>query len=339
VLIPQPLRHDSHLRIVSPGLPSLALVPERAHRADCALRAMGFRISYGAHAFSISEDGITVGSAAQRANDLMAAFEDDSVDAILVSDSGLGSRELLPLLDAAIIATHPKPFIGYCDTVFLHQYLASCAGLSSLYGCVMMVHFDEAAAPFPETLDHFQRALLRPGPLACHPVASRVGIPADWYRPESESRPRSRDVPGGWTWLRRGRARGPLIGGEISILPEVIECFSLRMDGAILFWDVEVHDKGPIREQLLTLCTSTSLAGLAGMIVGAHPRIPPRQWAAAVGALVHDLLPGTTFPILVNADLSHLCPCWIVPYGEDVIMDEPGSVTFPRTTIRPTADR
>src|SRR5437879_13586075 len=100
MLIPKPIAPEGHIRVVSPGLSTLACIPDRARRADQALRGLGFEVSYGAHAFATSEAG-TAGSVTQRAADFMAAFEDDSVDAILSSDAGIGSREMVSLLDAA----------------------------------------------------------------------------------------------------------------------------------------------------------------------------------------------------------------------------------------------
>lgn len=341
MLMPEPLAPGSHIRIVSPGLPTLALVPERATRADRALRDLGYDISYGTHAFSVSADGITAGTTEERAADLMAAFADTSVDAILTSDSGLGSRDLLPLLDATVIAANAKPFIGWCDTVFLHQYLASCVGMTSYYGCVFTVHLGEAGGPFPETVDYFQQALTGSGPLRCRPMATRIGKPVDFFVPELESRPRSRDLSGGWTWLRPGQARGPLVGGELSILPDLVECFGLRLEGRVLFWDVGGHNTQPIRPQFQALCTRCETAGLrdlAGMIVGAHTGIQPAQWAMTVADLLRDLLPGTTFPVLANADISHAYPAWTVPYGGDVVLSDHDGMTFPREKSSRSAD-
>jgi muramoyltetrapeptide carboxypeptidase len=327
--IPKPLAPRSHIRIISPGLPTLAHMPDRARRADRALRNLGFELSYGAHAFSISEDGITAGTAEERAADFMEAFEDGSVDAILASDSGLGSREMIRFLDASRIAANAKPFIGYCDTIFLHHYLASEAGVSSLYGCVLMVHFGDGGGPFPETLEYFEHVLMKSAPLICRPLRSRAAGNIDWCVPELGGKPRTRDIEGGWTWLRAGQARGPLLGAEISILPDVICFFDLSLESTVLFWDVAYHglDVQPLFKEV---CDRVDLTRLAGMVVGAHPTIPPSEWASEVNKLLWKLLPGTEFPVLVNADLSHLQPPWIVPYGEEVILDDAQGVVFPR---------
>ncbi|MEV0591393.1 LD-carboxypeptidase [Nonomuraea cavernae] len=327
--IPAPVGADAHIRIVSPGLPTLNYIPDRARRAERALFERGFTVSYGGRAFLVSADGGFAGSAQDRAADLMEAFADPSVDAILAADAGQGGRDLLDHLDPATIAANPKPFIGYCDNVFINQFLASKAGVSSLYGCTLMVHIGEAGGPYPETLDYLTRALASADPLECAPVPSRTGGLISLYEPELERLPRERDTLGGWTWLRPGIGRGTLVGGEITLVPELVSCFGLSLRSAVLFWHVGYHDF-PVQQLLKKVCDQADVAGLAGMIVGAHPVIPPAEWAATVGALLEEFVPGTAFPVVVNADLSHLCPSWTVPYGEEVILEAPDRIAFLR---------
>ncbi len=332
--LPAPVKPGGHLRILSPGMPTMAYIPDRVVRGRQVLTDAGWTVSLGANSLLVSDDGLTAGTAADRARDLMDAFLDPSVDAILAADAGLGSRDLLDALDPEAIAAHPKPFIGYCDNVFLNHYLATRAGISSLYGCTFMVHVGEAGGAYPETLDFLARALDSAAPLVYEPVATRTGDLIDWYVPDLERIPRERDIPGGWTWLRPGTARGRLLGGEITLLPELVDYFALDLTGAVLFWDISYHglDVRPLFEQL---CARVDLTGLAGMIIGGHPLVAPDEWAKTIAELVDEHLAGLRYPIVVNADLSHTCPAWIVPFGEPVELDSDGPLVFRRNTARP----
>ena len=269
------------------------------------------------------------GSAEDRAADLMEAFADPSVDAILASDAGQGSADLLDHLDAGVIAANPKPFLGYCDNVFLNQYLASRAGVSSLYGCTLMIHLGEAGGPYPETLHYLTGALSGSRPLRYAPVGSRTGGLIRLYEPEFERLPRDLDIEGGWTWLRSGTGRGALLGGEITLVPELIEHFDLSLRSSVLFWHVGYHGL-PLYKLFAAICDRADLNGLAGMLVGAHPVIPPAEWAETVAGLLGEFLPGADYPVVVNADVSHLCPTWTVPYGEEVVLEAPDGIVFPR---------
>ncbi|MFI5496685.1 LD-carboxypeptidase [Actinoplanes sp. NPDC051859] len=327
--VPAPVGPGGHLRVLSPGMPTLAYVPDRVERGVRALTDAGWKVSFGENAFLISADGLTAGTPAERARDLMDAFTDPSVDAILAADAGLGSEDLLDALDPDLIAAHPKPFLGYCDNVYLNHFLAAKAGISSLYGCTFMVHIGEAGGAYPETLDYLAAALDSAAPLRCHPVPSRTAGVIDWYVPDRERIPRTRDVPGGWTWLRPGVARGPLLGGELTLLPELIERFDLTLDGTLLFWDVSYHglDVAPL---FAALCAAADLTRLGGMIIGGHPQLTPEDWAKTVRELVDEHLPEPAFPIVVNADISHTCPAWIVPFGEEADLDPVGGLLFRR---------
>ncbi|MFI7602160.1 LD-carboxypeptidase [Actinoplanes sp. NPDC049681] len=334
---PAPVRPGAHIRLVSPAMPTISYIPERTRRAEQVLRDHGYTVSYGANAFQVSADGMTAGTAEQRAADFMAAFTDPEVDVVLASDAGQGSQELIDLLDPDAIAANAKPFVGYCDNVYLNAFLARRAGISSLYGISHMVHIGEAGGAYPETLRHLAEALASDEPLVCEAMPDRTGALIDWYVPEREREPRGRDIAGGWTWLRPGTARGPLWGGEISILPDLVTDFGLELDGAVLFWDISYHGLpvGPLFE---ALCERVDLTGLAGMLIGAHPLMPLPEWARIVGGLVDRLLPAAGYPIVVNTDLGHTCPSWIVPYGEEVAVAA-DRIVFPRRQATPATSK
>lgn len=330
VRVPDPVRPGGHIRIVSPTAPSVAYLPDRARRAETALTGAGFTVSYGQHAVAASIDGVTAGRPDQRAADVMAAFADPSVDAILSADAGSRTSELLDFLDPEVIAAHPKPFVGFCDNVRLNYFLANTVGLSSLYGCVFIPHLGEAGGVFPETLAGLVRALDSATPLRCAPVGRRNGERINWYLPEADSRPRHRCVPGGWTWLRTGRAEGPLLGAEISMLIDLVRHHGFTAESTVLFWHQAFKGQDQSETAFRSLCESVDLRGLAAMVVGAHPSAPPAEWAARVSDLLEESLPDIDYPVLVNADISHLSPVWTVPYGEAVVVDSATGLYFPR---------
>lgn len=327
---PPALPPGGHIRVVSPGLPTLGMVPARARRAERELTALGFTVSFGSHAHRISADLGAAGDAAGRARDITDAFCDPSVDAILAADGGRATLDVVALLNRDDIVDHPKPVLGYCDNVFLNQYLATEASLGSFLGCCFMVHFGEAGGTFPETRERFRAALMTDGPLHCMPAATRTNQWTEWLDPADEPTIRRREVPGGWNWIRDGHARGRLIGGEIASLPLLVRTFDLRPEGAVLFWDVTTVNNRPLREQLEEVLECFDLTRLRGMIVGAHTQIPPPAWAEMLRTVLDELTPGVTYPVLANADLSHLSPAWIVPYADDVDLNSEHGVVFRR---------
>ena len=65
-----------------------------------------------------------------RADDLMEAFSDPSVKAIISTIGGDDSIRLLPYLDLEVMRSNPKIVMGYSDTTITHHGVLCCgAGL------------------------------------------------------------------------------------------------------------------------------------------------------------------------------------------------------------------
>ncbi len=75
-----------------------------------------------------------------RADDLMEAFSDNSIKAIISNIGGDDSIRTLPFIDLSIIKNNPKIFLGFSDTTITH---IACykAGLVSFYGTSLLVGF------------------------------------------------------------------------------------------------------------------------------------------------------------------------------------------------------
>ncbi len=82
----------------------------------------------------VSAEGLFAGSDKQRAEDINALFEDDSVDAIMCLRGGYGCARILEYLDYEMIAQHPKILIGYSDVTALHTALIQRCGLVTVHG-------------------------------------------------------------------------------------------------------------------------------------------------------------------------------------------------------------
>lgn len=109
--------------------------PLREGRLELGLKYLhskGFKVKLGKHI----HDGIRfmAGTDADRAQDIMNFFEDDSVKLIMATGGGYGSQRLLPLLDFQLIAQKPKLVTGFSDTTALQLGLLTKANLISYTG-------------------------------------------------------------------------------------------------------------------------------------------------------------------------------------------------------------
>ena len=83
-----------------------------------------------------------------RADDLMEAFSDSTIKAVISTTGGEDSIRTLRHLDFNIIRDNPKIFLGYSDTTVTHLACFK-AGLTSFYGPSIMSGFAENTGMFP----------------------------------------------------------------------------------------------------------------------------------------------------------------------------------------------
>jgi muramoyltetrapeptide carboxypeptidase len=190
VVKPPALRPGARLAVLSPAsTPKADLV----HRGIAHLHAMGYETVLGPHAL---DNGplYYAGAMEDRLDDLHAAFADPAIDGIVCVRGGWGSAELLPHLDAALIRSNPKAFIGYSDHTSLHCWLHNEANLVTFYG-----------------------------PMAAADFSRDDGVDlASWRHSLEGDSSWSLGVDDGLRVLRPGCAEGVLRGGCISIFSEAL---------------------------------------------------------------------------------------------------------------------
>ncbi len=262
-----------------------------------------------------------------RADDLMEAFADPSIKAIISTIGGDDSIRLLPYLDLDVIRRNPKIVMGYSDTTVTH--LACIAsGLVTFYGPAIMSGFAENGGLFPYMVDSVCKTVFSSGPIGTI-VPNTAGWTdefLDWAEPENQLRKRELNPSEGWNYLQgEGTRRGHLIGGCLEVLdwlrgtpvwpdPEVWQ-------DAILF--LETSEGAPSPTEVLrfmrTLAAMGILKGLAGILFGRPGgQVPPEQFGEydeAILQVVADEEGLTELPIITAMDFGHTDPMLVLPYG------------------------
>ena len=187
---PAALRPGARLAVVSPAsTPKPELVNSGMER----LRQLGYKPVLFRHALG-GGPLYYAGTAQERASDLMAAFADPEIDAILCTRGGWGTAELLPLLDGNVVRANPKVFVGYSDHTSLHIWFAQQCGLLSFYAPMVAADFGRANGVDTASWAH------------------TFGGDAQWSVGTNE----------GLQVLRPGIAEGTISGGCVSIYAEAI---------------------------------------------------------------------------------------------------------------------
>ena len=120
-----------------------------------------------------------------RADDLLSALQDDSVDMILSAIGGDDTYRLLPYLfssDQLRNAVKDKIFLGYSDTTMNH-FMLHKAGLNTFYGQAFLSDVCELSDSMLPYTEKYFRELLETGRI-------KEVRPSDvWYEPRSDFSP------------------------------------------------------------------------------------------------------------------------------------------------------
>ncbi len=153
-----------------------------------------------------------------RAADLMAAFADPEIRAVLATIGGEDQITVLPHLDPAVVRADPKPFLGYSDNTNLLNWLWH-HGVASFHGGSTMVHLGRGGSLHPISAGSLRTALFTGGDRELHPVEMFSEDELDWSDPASLARePPAQPAPG-WHWHQPDRViSAPTWGGNLEIL-------------------------------------------------------------------------------------------------------------------------
>jgi muramoyltetrapeptide carboxypeptidase len=187
---PRALRPGARLAVISPAsTPKADLVQQGIEH----LQGLGYETVLGRHALD-KGPLYYAGKLEDRLRDLHNAFADPDVDGIVCTRGGLGSAELLPYLDAALVRANPKIFIGCSDHTSLHTWLHNEVGLITFYGAMVAADFSRDDGVDGASWQHSLQML------------------SPWFLSEAD----------GIRVLRPGRAEGVLAGGCLSIFAEAL---------------------------------------------------------------------------------------------------------------------
>ena len=181
-----------HIRILSPAS---AIDLQWINQAKVRLEQWGFCVSVAAHAYG--HFGRFSATDEERLSDLNAAFADPTIDIILCSRGGYGLQRIL---DRIVLPNRPKEqwplLVGFSDVTALHALL-SLHGVPSLHANMCK---DISLLPDDDTSLLEERKLLTLSPHSLLPFSLSPST--------MQLSPLNRS----------GEAKGPLIGGNLSVL-------------------------------------------------------------------------------------------------------------------------
>ena len=273
-IIPPYLKPGDTIGIVCPA----GYMPiEKAQTCIETLTDWGFKVVPGKtlsnqyHYFSGTDE--------ERCKDLQLLLDDENINAILCGRGGYGMGRIIDKLDFSKFKKHPKWIIGFSDITVLHCHLFSNFKIASLHAPM--------AAAFND--GEFKNQYIQ----SLH--SAMLGKKAD-YKTEGNIL----DQP--------GKAKGVLVGGNLSLLVNVIGTPSdIKTKNKILFIEEVGEYIYSVDRMMYQLKRSGKLENLKGLIIGrfSDMKDTTAPFGQTVEEAIKDLVKDYHYPVCFGFPVSH----------------------------------
>ncbi len=313
---PKRLGKGDLIGLVTPA--SNAREDEDIRFASDIIKSLGFRVKAGQHLYERNQ--YLAGTDRERADDINQMFADDDVDGIFCLRGGYGTPRMLPYLDYPAIARKPKVLLGYSDITALLTAIYVKTGIVGFHGPIANQTYSDY------TLAEFRKVLQNP--------QNSVEIGA---APPFEAGPGKVDRDNRVTRFAGGKARGRLLGGNLSLLATLIGTeYEPDFRDSILF----IEDVGESPYRIDRMLTQLWLAGrlqqCAGLAFGKFTDLPD---ASGNSYSVEEILRFRSEPLGIPAIgglmIGHIDDQTVVPIGIMAELDaDAGSLRLLETAVR-----
>ena len=312
VIKPKALGQGDTVGLITPS--TFVSDPERLDTVERTVRYFGLVPKWGK---SVGKKwGYAGGTIDERLDDLHSMFVDSSVKAVFCVRGGYASGQLLDRIDYKLIAAHPKIFIGYSDITAMHLAIHKMTGLITFHGPVPTSAFTQFTQSFYRKALFEAKAL---GELTNPPESNPL-------RPSHRLRT-----------VRAGRARGRLIGGNLSLVAATMGTpYEIDTRGRILFVEDVEEQPYSIDRMLTQLRLAGKLRDAAGIVWGECNDCRARDYKASFAegsfttAEVVDRILGTAgVPVLSGLTIGHTDDQLTLPEGAMAELDaDKGTLTI-----------
>jgi muramoyltetrapeptide carboxypeptidase len=309
---PRHLVEGDTFRIVAPSSGMDALDKTAVKRGIDNLERLGLRVEISPHASR--RHGHASGTPQERAEDLMDAFTDPDVDAIMAVWGGWNSNDVIGYLDYSEIRGNAKVFIGYSDTTVLNVAFLEWAGLVSFQGPAFVTFTHPHLMGWE--VEEFKRMIMSTtAPNEIHPTPTYIDDP--YYFLHTDRPPQEVANPG-WKIHRGGTAKGRLIGGHLGTLLTLAGTpFWPDFRRKILFIeeDEEGGPTGNIARKFRHLVQTGALDHIEAIMIGRIPSAAGLKENDSLEMILDETLEGYGLPVVSGVDFGHTNPMATIPVG------------------------
>jgi muramoyltetrapeptide carboxypeptidase len=283
--------------------PSAAIYEREPYEVAAeSLQALGFRVREAPNLRA--RYGQFAGTDRQRADDVNAMFADRNVHGLLAMTGGSGGNRMLPLVDYELIRRQPKFLGGFSDLTALINAVHARTGLVTFHAPLGVSEWNAFS------VDQFKRTVM-------NAEAITLANP----RPDADAlAPREGRI----ATIRPGTARGPLLGGNLTVLTAMAGTpYWPSFKGAILVLEDINEFIYRIDRMLSTLKLAGVLDQLGGVVLGAFTNCRPGEGygTLTLDEVFDDYFKPLDIPTFRGAQFGHIKRKFTLPIGLPVEMD------------------
>lgn len=289
IIKPKKLKQGDVIGLCAPASPPASA--EALNNGIKYIERCGFRVEVGKHLGR--KHGYLAGTDRERAEDLNNFFAARQIRAIFSVRGGYGTQRVLPLLDYHLIRRNPKIVVGYSDITALHLALFQKSGLTSFSGPMAAVEMSDGLTG--EVEERFWDGLMTIAP------------------PEP-----LRGTNGGLSLNRKGKPRGRLLGGNLSLMAAMCgtEYFPRSGDFILMFEEI---DEKPYRidRMLEQLKLSGKFDACGGVALGKFISCKPAKGRPSLNLrqVFEEKFGGLAFPVVSEIPYGHFKKSLPYPVG------------------------
>lgn len=252
-----------------------------------------------------------------RAEDVLWAFENSEVKAIIANIGGNDSKIVLPYLNPETIRHNPKIFIGYSDVMNYHLYCYK-AGLSTFYGHNLLPDIAETPFFHPYNKHWFERVLFNHCVIGEIKPAKTYSCDENNYFDKEYAKHYHKET--GYIFIQgSGIVKGQLFGGHTGIRDfaeiEAEDFFDkiLFIEDIAIFFTPE-H----LADFIDWLGDIGALQKIKGILIGKLCEYNSfEKHNKALLKVVNEKYGLTNLAIVANVNFGHTSPICILPYGAE----------------------
>ncbi|MFA6368805.1 MAG: S66 peptidase family protein [Candidatus Shapirobacteria bacterium] len=277
-------------------------------------------------------------SAEERSKDLIDAFENKEIKAVIASLGGDDQITYIKNLPKKPFIDNPKPFFGFSDNTHFINHLWLC-GIPSFYGGSLFTEFAMQKEMDEFTVEYLKHAFFDNGlfELKSSPIFNDIGL--NWNDPSNLDKKRRYQKNDGWYWDGSIDCEGITWGGCVESIDELLRhgtvIPSLKdFEDIILFLETseEIPSHDYVRRVLRALGERGILKNTKGLLIG-RPKAweydkpnsdeQKEEYKKGQREMVLEIVRkyNQDIPIIQNLDIGHTSPQICLPVGKKIVID------------------